>query len=241
MTVSCSVSSKYRNRGIEDQDLVSEGVIGLIRGIEKFNPERGFKLSTYATWWIRQAVSRAVADTASTIRVPVHIQSIVKAYEATAGALNQSLGRPATPEEIAAKMHITPNKTKDIQSAIAARDMRSLDAQVGTSDDSGVLGDLVADRSAGWADRDPSQAANKFAQHDATEKLLRDAGLSERERVVFVARKGDLKPDTLEKIGLKFDVTRERIRQIESTAIGKLRAYLMQNPDLADDLSELFA
>ena len=211
-----SVAKKYVGRGMSMLDLVQEGNLGLIRAVEKFQHHKGFKFSTYATWWIRQAITRAIADQARTIRIPVHMVETINRLIRTSRRLQQELGREPTSEEIAREMDLTPEKVRDIQKI--SQEPISIDMPIGEEEDSS-LGDFIEDQKA----LAPADAASQQMLKEQMERVL--SQLSERERRVLELRFGleDGRSRTLEEVGREFGVTRERIRQIEAKALRKLR------------------
>jgi RNA polymerase primary sigma factor len=211
-----SIAKRYTGRGMSFLDLVQEGNLGLIKGVEKFNYDKGFKLSTYATWWIRQSVTRALADQARTIRVPVHMVETINRMSKMQRKLTLELGYEPSAAELAEALDMTESKVLEIMQI--AREPASLETPIGEEDDSN-LGDFVADNNTVT----PEANVEAVMLREHIDQLLMD--LKERERQVIVLRFGleDGHPRTLEEVGKEFNVTRERIRQIEAKALRKLR------------------
>jgi RNA polymerase sigma factor RpoS len=212
-----AIGKKYINRGLQFSDIIEEGNLGLIRAVEKFQYQKGFKFSTYASWWIKQAIERAIVNQTRTIRLPVHIAEIVNTYMRTVRQLTQKLGREPQIEEIAKKMRISVEKARSISQVV--RETYSLDMLIGDQEED-TLKDILQDSNA----LSPASFSEDIRRREHIDEWLQQLSVSERKVVEMRFGLNDGEPKTLDSIGKEFGITRERVRQIETQALNKLRA-----------------
>jgi RNA polymerase nonessential primary-like sigma factor len=212
-----AIGKKYINRGLPFSDIIEEGNLGLIRAVEKFQYERGFKFSTYASWWIKQSIERAIVNQTRTIRLPVHIAEIVNSYMRANRQLTQKLGRDPSAEEVAKKMKVTIDKVRSISQVV--RETYSLDMLIGDQEED-TLKDILQDTNA----LSPASFSDDIRRREHIDDWLKQLSVSEKKVVEMRFGLNDGEPMTLDSIGKEFGITRERVRQIETQALNKLRA-----------------
>ncbi len=212
-----AIGKKYINRGLPFSDIIEEGNLGLIRAVEKFQYQRGFKFSTYASWWIKQSIERAIVNQTRTIRLPVHIAEIVNAYTRATRQLTQKLGREPVVEEIAKKMRVTIEKVRSISQVV--RETYSLDMLIGDQEED-TLKDILQDTNS----LSPASVSDDIRRREHIDDWLKQLSVSEKKVVEMRFGLNDGEPMTLDSIGKEFGITRERVRQIETQALNKLRA-----------------
>lgn len=211
-----AIGKKYINRGLTFSDIIEEGNLGLIRAVEKFQYQRGFKFSTYASWWIKQSIERAIVNQTRTIRLPVHIAEIVNSYLRSVRQLTQALGRDPQIEEIAKKMKVSIDRVRSISQVV--RETYSLDMLIGDQEED-TLKDILQDTNA----LSPASASEEIRRREHIDDWLQQLSVSERKVIELRFGLGDGDPKTLDSIGKEFGITRERVRQIETQALNKLR------------------